>query len=125
MNEATEGGARIRLISTCAVCLYLLTVGCATPGSDRQGRNLIATGNRIVAALEAHRSATGAYPVSLVELSGAFDLGRPGSDHEFLYRPATDTFQLTLNYSPSWPNTGRVTCGFEAATQEWRCGGYL
>ena len=110
-------------IATTAICF--LAVACATPGADRRGRDFIATGNKIVAALETKRSAAGVYPASLAELPDPFDLGKPGTDHDFLYKPSADGFHLILNYTPSWPNMGRVSCGFESNTKQWKCGGYL
>ena len=107
------------------VTICFLALACATPGADRRGRDFIATGNKIVAALETKRTPAGAYPTSLAELPDAFDLGEPGTDHDFLYRATADGFQLILTYTPSWPNMGRVSCGFESNTKQWKCGGYV
>ena len=107
------------------IFICLLAAACATPGADRRGRNLIATGNSIVAALEARRTAAGRYPVSLAELPDAFDLGEPGSDHDFLYKPSVDSFELILHYTLPWPRMGRVSCGLDSNTKQWACVGYL
>jgi hypothetical protein len=98
--------------------------GCGTPGADRRGRELVAAGNRIVAAIESRRQATGVYPVSLAELSGSFDVGGSGSDHSFRYTLHDNNFQLELRYSPSWPQIGQVSCFLESDTKEWKCQGY-
>jgi len=49
--------ARIKLRILASAVTYLLIAGCASPGTDRVGRDLLATGDRIVAALEEFRLA--------------------------------------------------------------------
>ena len=105
----------------------LLLFGCAIwqPGTDPQGRELIARGNELAAALEAFRGSTGRYPANLQELPSKFELGRPGSDFHFGYETHQDTYRLYLNYAPSWPQVGLVSCGFEPGASGWGCHGYL
>jgi hypothetical protein len=101
--------------------------GCATwsPGTDPRGRDLIETGNQLVASLEAFRSSTGHYPESLAELPSTPDLGAPGTDFDFHYEPNGEGYRLYLNYTPSWPQTGRISCFFRPGAAGWGCSGYL
>jgi hypothetical protein len=103
----------------------VLALGCASPGTDRAGRGFIAIGDQVVAALEETRRSTGRYPPSLSDLPGSFDLGAPGTADDFQYAGREESFQLTLVYTPSWPNPGRVSCGYVAHAKTWKCGGYL
>lgn len=105
--------------------LVVLASACVTPGTDHRGRDLIADGNKMVAALEKHRATTGSYPASLSDLPDKFKLKGGRSAYEFFYKAAGDTFDLYFNYRPPWPTPGRCVCSFQMSTKSWKCMGYL
>jgi hypothetical protein len=120
-----ECDARMNLRLLVSAIIYLLIAGCASPGTDRQGRNLLATGDRIVAALEEFRLARGGYPLALAQLPELFDLGEQDSDHEFRYRQQGESFQLSLRYTRPWPSPGWVSCAFDHSGRAWTCDRYF
>jgi len=114
---------RIAILST-----SLFLAGCLSvwsPGEDPRGRELLVEGDRLVAALQQYRAANGSYPAELAALGSNIDLGRPGSDFYFSYDRDSDSYLLTVNYTPSWPQNGRVTCSRRHDSSEWGCHGYL
>jgi hypothetical protein len=114
-------------VTLATAALGLAFCACAgwSPGTDPKGRDLIASGNELVAEIEAHKQRSGGYPDSLADLSLPVSIGRPGSDFHFHYEPKHDDYNLFLNYTPSWPQSGRVACAYGRANAEWNCAGYL
>jgi len=104
-----------------------VAAGCAiwAPGTDPRGRDLIENGDQLVTSLEAFRSSTGHYPETLDELPSTPDLGAPGTNFDFHYEPNREGYRLHLNYTPSWPQSGRVSCCFAPGATGWGCSGYL
>jgi len=106
--------------------VWALALGCVgwPPGEDPRGVKLLEMGARLVAAIEARRGGTGAYPSDLSFVAGRFDLERRRSDFRFEYAPVADGYRLVLDYVPSWPESGRVTCAYRPGTR-WDCRSYL
>lgn len=95
------------------------------PGKDPRGRRLIASGDELVAAVESYHQSNGRYPASLQELPGDHSLGEPGGDFHFSYQAQRSGYNLRLNYTPSWPQSGRVDCFIRDGAVGWGCDGYL
>lgn len=113
------------------IAVYVVSAslaGCVSiwpPGGDPRGRELLTAGNQLVSELQQFRVANGSYPSELAALHTNVDLGRPGSDFYFSYDREADSYGLTLNYTPSWPQSGRVSCAWRADSSDWGCHGYL
>jgi hypothetical protein len=113
-------------VIACATVCILLS-GCAlwAPGEDPRGRDLVARGNDLVASIEAFQDSNGAYPSTLQELQTDVSLGSTASDFHFTYTTRDNGYSLSLNYTPSWPQMGRVYCSRRNGSAGWGCGGYL
>ena len=96
-----------------------------SPGEDPRGRELLEAGDRLMSELEQFRVANGSYPLELTELHSTVDLGRPGSSFHFEYGRERDSYGLGLDYTPSWPQSGRVSCLRRPDSTGWGCHRYL
>lgn len=96
-----------------------------SPGEDPRGRELLRAGDQLVSELQQFRDANGSYPSDLEALRSTVDLGRPGSDFYFSYHREADSYGLILNYTPSWPQSGRISCARRDDSAGWGCLGYL
>ncbi len=106
-------------------CVALAACTVWRPGRDPRGLELIATGDTLVVALEEFRQANGRYPASLQDLPGSYSLGAPGTGHCFRYSGEAAGYRLSLDYSPSWPQSGKVNCATQAGAAGWACHTYL
>src|SRR5262245_30299122 len=118
-SEDLDTVARIAVLS-----VSLSLAGCISiwsPGEDPRGRELLEGGDRLVLELAQFRVANGSYPSELAGIRSTVDLGRPGSDFHFSYDREADSYLLTLDYTPSWPQSGRVSCSRRHDSPGWGC----
>ncbi len=118
----------MKRVLVAALVVSSLLAGCLSlwsPGEDPRGRQLLRDGDRLLSELERFRAANGVYPPKLEALGSTVDLGRPGGDFYFYYNRDSDSFHIILDYTPSWPQTGRVTCSRRPDARGWGCLGYL
>lgn len=118
----------MRTLRIAALPVLVSLVACTSiwsPGEDPRGRELLEAGDRLASELEQFRVANGSYPPDLVALRSAVDPGRPGTDFHFTYDREADSYSLTVDYTPSWPQSGRVSCSRRDDSPSWSCHGYL
>ena len=118
----------MRVLRIAAFWVYSSLAGCISiwaPGEDPRGLELLRAGDQLVSELQEFRLANGSYPSDLEALHSTVDRGRPGSDFYFAYDREADSYGLTLHYTPSWPQSGRVRCARGDDSPGWGCHGYL
>ena len=103
----------VALISACAVW---------PAGSDPRGRELKANGEAVLTALARYQQQHGRFPTSLAELAPSYLPAVPARP-ELRFNPVLGS--VSFVYSPSWPQSGQVSCSAEVGAAEWSCHGYI
>ena len=92
------------------------------PGDDPRGRELQPQMRELMAGAKMYRAKFGDWPSSLIALVPDFVSALPARCN-ILYTPAIGRIDVT--YSPTWPQSGEVTCTFDPDKPTWSCGGNL
>lgn len=92
-------------------------------GEDPAGKNYRAEAELIDNALIKYKNDTGVLPIRLKELIPSY-LGKLPSVAEKGFYSAKEG-SLTYTYSPSWPQSGKISCGSVIGSGKWSCNGYI
>lgn len=91
-------------------------------GSDPKGQELKAQTAPVLAALSRFQQERGHLPEYLFELVPDY-LPIIPSEPELRYKRQSGS--IGFEYSPPWPQPGRISCSAEVGTKEWSCLGYI
>lgn len=110
-----------RLLRGLLLGLAASMCGCAlwAPGTDPNGRKVIAKGDEVLDAMAAYSRAHGRYPKSLSNLSPDYLPDERTLDFHLVDDPAGT--RLVVLYPRSWPMLGLVECSSGLQERKWKC----
>jgi len=118
-----------------ALSLTVALSGCFAwrPGEDPYGRTLESQVQHVAKGVEAYRAKAGVLPPSLEALVPAYISSLPtGCSIDTPARSTRcgliylrETGRVLVTYSPTWPQSGEISCSVDVDAPRWRCTGYL
>lgn len=99
--------------------------GCSVwpPGEDPNGKKYRKQANLLIDAAMDYKEKNGNLPSSLQELVPAYINELPDVANKSIY--SKETGNLIYDYSPSWPDQGRISCFTVIGSAKWKCSGYI
>ncbi len=107
------------------LALVLIASGCSIwpLGEDPKGKEIRIQADEIVNAIKNYENVNGNLPSDLLLLIPEFLKELPEVADEVNY--LSDKREIVYSYSPSWPQSGRISCGLKIGNEKWSCGGYI